>query len=258
MKTKKFFIQKYINNRPLFHAFIRPTEALLFYKNKTFIKSPSLDFGCGDGFFCEAVFGKRKIDVGIDIQNSRAEEAFRLNIYKKNVFYEGKRIPFPNNYFKTIVSNCVLEHIPDLDSSLKELNRILEPGGYFLTTVMTDKWEDSLVGSKLFGKKYIKFMRSVQKHINLFSERMWSIFFEKNGFIIEKKINYFSEQESKYNEIFHYLSLPSLISYKLIKKWVIWPSAYSILIKQYFFKQKYIIKKKFKHTTAVFFILRKK
>ena len=36
-------------------------------------------------------------------------------IYKKISFYDGDTIPYPNNYFNTVVSNCVLEHIPNIN-----------------------------------------------------------------------------------------------------------------------------------------------
>ena len=96
----EYFIQKYVENRPLFMALIRPQEAMLFYKNKKIIKQPILDFGCGDGFFSKIVFGKKVIDVGLDITNSRAKEAEKNGIYKRVTFYNGKTIPYPNNCWK--------------------------------------------------------------------------------------------------------------------------------------------------------------
>ena len=99
------------------------------------------------GFFYRTGFWKGKINVGLDLfNNKRVEEAKKENVYKKISLYDGDTIPYPDNYFNTIVSNCVLEHIPDVKSSLKEIQRVLKPGGFFITSVMADQWEDNLLG----------------------------------------------------------------------------------------------------------------
>src|SRR3989339_1936064 len=121
MKNKDYFIRKYLENRPMFLAIIRSQEAVLFQKHNYVIKGKVLDFGCGDGFFTEIVFGKGKIDVGLDLKNSRALRADENKTYKKVVYYDGKKIPFPDKYFSTVISNCVLEHIPNLKQSLSEI-----------------------------------------------------------------------------------------------------------------------------------------
>jgi len=218
-KDIKYFIRKYIENRPLFMALIRPQEAMLFYQNKKTIKQPILDFGCGDGFFTETVFGKKSIDVGLDLINSRAEEAEKKGIYKKVAFYDGKTIPYPDNYFKTVISNCVLEHISDLDVVLKEVYRVLKPNGIFMTTVMTTNWEKHLFGSKILGKIYVNWLRKKQEHFSLLSEQKWNSKLGKCGFTIKKTEGYISPKNANYLDLFHYLSLPSLIIYKLFGKW---------------------------------------
>lgn len=206
----------------MFMAIIRSQEAMLFQKHQKYIKNKALDFGCGDGFFANLVFGKNIIDVGLDLfDNKRIEEAKKENIYKRITLYDGKTIPYQKNSFDTIISNCVLEHIPNLKFSLKEIYRILKPGGYFLTTVMTDQWEKNLFGSKLFGKAYLDYMRKTQEHINLLSNKQWRNYFKKPGFKEIKAIGYMDKKSSFWLDIFHYLSIFSLIRYKLFGKWVL-------------------------------------
>ena len=208
-------------------ALIRPQEAILFYKNTKIIKQPVLDFGCGDGFFAETVFGKTIIDVGLDLANSRAIEAKKNRVYKKVTYYDGKTIPYPNNYFNTVISNCVLEHIPNLDKALEEIYRVLKPGGIFMTTVMTNEWEKHLFGSKILGKFYVDWLRKIQEHFNLLSEQDWKSKFEKNGFTINKIGGYVSPKNALYLDLFHYLSIPSLFFIKVFHRWTI-PSTSSI------------------------------
>lgn len=223
MSKIKYFIKKYLENRPAFFALIRPQEAQLFEENKKYIKSPILDFGCGDGFFAKLVF-EDQINIGLDLKdNLRVNEAIKNKIYKKIVLYDGNKIPYPDNYFQTVISNCVLEHIPNLNLSLKEIYRVLAPGGFFMTTIMTNKWENYFFGTKIFGDWYKNFMKKKQEHYNLFSEERWTEEFIKTGFEIIKTIGYLSPKTSMWIDIFHYLSLPSLISYKLFKKWILFP-----------------------------------
>ena len=250
-----FYINQYLYNRPAFMAIIRSQEAMYFQEYLDLIKPIVLDYGCGDGFFAATVFGKRKIDIGLDLKNSRAQEAKQNRIYKKVVYYDGRKIPFPDNYFSTIIANCVFEHLPNLQSSLKELNRVLKPDGYLLTTVMNNKWNNYLFGKKFFGKKYCNFMKNNQQHINLFSTQKWNIIFNKNGFTIYKQSDYLKKYSASWLDIFHYLSIPSLLSYIFWKKWVIFPF---LNIQLYSKKIIKIVGKEDKSQgAAIFYVLRK-
>jgi len=48
----------------------------------------------------------------------------------KLVIYDGKDIPFKNDFFDLIISNSVFQYINEMDVLFKELNRITKPGGY--------------------------------------------------------------------------------------------------------------------------------
>lgn len=90
---------------------------------------------------------------------------------------EGNKLPYPNNYFDVIVSNAVLEHVSDVKSCLKEMNRIIKPGGiayhvlhnyYSLTgahvpnkIVSNNPW-----GHLLGNKDYISYLRLSKIYLN--------------------------------------------------------------------------------------------
>ncbi|KKP60338.1 MAG: hypothetical protein UR54_C0014G0006 [Candidatus Roizmanbacteria bacterium GW2011_GWA2_34_18] len=258
MKKIDFFIKKYLENRPMFMAIIRSQEALLFQKYHNFIKGKILDFGCGEGFFAKLVFGKYKIDIGLDLfNNKRIEEAKKEKIYKKIILYDGDTIPYPDNSFDTIISNCVLEHIPNIGFSLKEIYRVLKPGGYFLTSVMTDQWENHLFGSKIFGKAYLNYMRKTQVHHNLFSNNQWQNCFKKTGFKIQSIDGYLYKKSAFYLDLFHYLSIGSLINYKLFNKWVLFSIPFLNSIKTWFIKKVISGENNHDNPSALFFVLKK-
>jgi ubiquinone/menaquinone biosynthesis C-methylase UbiE len=217
-----FYLKQYLRHRPLFLSLIRSKEAFLFSK---YLKSgePILDIGCGDGYFANMAFGGRRIDVGLDIPESRIAEAKTAGVYKKLVAYDGKKIPFDKSYFATAISNCVLEHVQDLKTVLSEVYRVLKPNGVFYTTVMTKEWENNLFGTLILGNLYKKWMRKRQVHRNLLTNKEWDLAFQKAGFIIRTRIGYLSPQACKLIDVCHYLSLVSLATYKLFGKWVVFP-----------------------------------
>ncbi|OGG13467.1 hypothetical protein A2773_00485 [Candidatus Gottesmanbacteria bacterium RIFCSPHIGHO2_01_FULL_39_10] len=218
----EYFLKTYLRERPLFLSLIRAKEALLYQKYLP-LKKPILDVGCGDGFFAKVAFGKKYIDVGLDVEDSRVEEAKNLGVYKKIVIYDGQKIPFPDKYFSTVVSNSVLEHVSDLDIVLKEIYRVLKPGGLFITIVMAKPWEENLFGAKLLGDFYKKWMRRKQVHVNLLKKEEWDNEFRKAGLKIGETVGHLTPISCRWIDLLHYISIPSLLSYKLFGKWVLFP-----------------------------------
>lgn len=218
MTIQRYLID-YLQERPMFLSLIRAKEADLFSRFLP-LRNPVLDVGCGDGFFAKLVFGR--VAVGLDIKESRIGQAKAAGAYRKIVTYDGRNFPFPANQFGTIVSNCVLEHIADVRSVVDEMYRVLAPGGMALVSVMAKPWEDHLVGSMVLGHAYAAWMRKKQVHMHLYTNNEWRRVFLAAGFRVEKAIGYLSPAGCRLIDIGHYLSLPSLLTYGLFGKWVLW------------------------------------
>lgn len=217
----KHYLREYLRARPLFLSLIRAKEASLYEAYLPF-KGPVLDVGAGDGFFARTVF--KTIDVGLDVAQSRMEEARGLGVYKKLVAYDGVHFPFKDKMFTTVVSNCVLEHVPGLREVIRESYRVLKPGGKLIVTVMARPWEEHLVGALVMGNTYRNYMRRKQVHLNLLTAQQWRSAFTKAHFRIENEIGYLSPASCKLIDICHYLSVPSLVTYVLFKKWMLFPA----------------------------------
>lgn len=231
------FTQKYLAHRPAFFALIRPVEALLMSKHEKYLQDPVLDYGCGDGFFADLVFADQRIAVGLDMTQSRINQARDKTVYQQLEAYSGQTIPFADNSFSSVISNSVLEHVPDLNRALTEIARILEPNGYFLTTVMTSNWDRYLLGGKVcqrllgrfnpdWGQVYQRWWRSKQEHHQLLTARQWRDRFSQAGLTVIEEVGYLRPGTVAKMELLHYLSLPSLLSYRLIGKWVLWSNWY--------------------------------
>lgn len=95
-----------------------------------------LDLGCGGGFVAEEL-AKRGADVvGVDpadplleVAQMHAQDSGLRIIYKRGT---GEFIPCENESFDIVVCVDVLEHVDDLSAVLKEVERVLKPGGLFL------------------------------------------------------------------------------------------------------------------------------
>jgi SAM-dependent methyltransferase len=92
------------------------------------LKGQILDFGCGIKPY-ESLFDVDKY-IGVDYVG----EGETYSKEKVDFIYDGKTLPFSNESFDGIFSSEVAEHIFNLPDILKELNRVLKPGGKILLT----------------------------------------------------------------------------------------------------------------------------
>ena len=98
-----------------------------------------LDLGSGAGndcFVARAIVGEKGQVTGIDFTDAMIEKA-RINNQKlgfTNIeFIKGdiEEMPLQDNSYDVVISNCVLNLIPDKQKAFKEIYRVLKPGGHF-------------------------------------------------------------------------------------------------------------------------------
>jgi len=86
-----------------------------------------LEVGCGTGLILKEVAPLADYAVGLDISAgmlSHAKER-ELNVIQSSA----TAIPFPDNHFDLVYSFKVLAHVPDIELALREMARVLKPGG---------------------------------------------------------------------------------------------------------------------------------
>lgn len=96
-----------------------------------------LDIGCGAGvdtLLAAMMVGPSGKVVGVDIVSEmlqRAEENLKRTNLKNVTFKKtsGEQLPFEDDSFDVLISNGVVNLIPDKTATLKEAMRILKPGG---------------------------------------------------------------------------------------------------------------------------------
>ena len=90
-----------------------------------------LDVGCGDGFYDRRIARRGAIVDAIDARAERLALALRWNPHPRVRFHHmpAEALEFPDGHFDKAVSICVLEHIPDDEGALRQIHRVLRPGG---------------------------------------------------------------------------------------------------------------------------------
>ncbi|MCL5999836.1 MAG: class I SAM-dependent methyltransferase [Chloroflexi bacterium] len=206
---------------PYFRAILRAVESR-FYENLPIV-APVLDLGSGDGSFAAQTFA-RPLDAGIDPWFAPTQEALRQKAHRVLALAQGAHLPFADGTFQTIVSNSVLEHIPDLNPVIVDAFRVLRPGGYLLFCSPSDHFTDWLLGAKILGEPYRRWFNRISRHQHCDSPATWQRRLEAAGFQVERLWYYFSPHALRTLELGHYFGLPNLVAKKLFGRWVPFPS----------------------------------
>ena len=220
---------RHLRDLPYFRAMVRAVEDS-FYQDLD-LPSPVLDLGCGDGHFTSVAFD-HPLDVGLDPWWGPLLEARTRNAYRMLLRSDGAKIPFPDNYFASVVSNSVLEHIPHLDLVLEEVARVIRPGGWFVFCVPNHRFPKLLLGTQTFNRLgwrkaadwYSRFFNRISRHQHTDSLTVWKKRMDQTGFTIEKHWDYFPADALHRMEVGHAFGLPALVSKKLTGRWILSPS----------------------------------
>lgn len=111
-----------------------PTEHAGIKKGDTVV-----DLGSGAGndvFIARAIAGDEGKVIGLDMTEEMIEKANSNNAklgYKNVEFKFGdiEQMPIENDFADVVVSNCVLNLVPDKIKAFSEIYRILKPGAHF-------------------------------------------------------------------------------------------------------------------------------
>ena len=104
-----------------------------------------LDLGCGEGRHIFGVMEKfpNLKCIGLDPHIESLDKAFEGLKFLESIsntktnFLSGSAysLPFSDDSFDLVVCSEVLEHLHDYKDAIKEINRVLKPGGQFLASV---------------------------------------------------------------------------------------------------------------------------
>ena len=147
-----------------------------------------LDIGSGGGldvFLAARKVGPKGKVIGLDMTEQMVEKA-RKNARKGNYnnvefkLGEAENIPVKDNSVDLVMSNCVINLVPNKEKAYREIYRILKPGGRFvISDLVTEKELDesirdnpeklvACVGGALTEKGYIGVIKKAGfKNVNI-------------------------------------------------------------------------------------------
>lgn len=213
---------------PAFRALIRAMEARLFDAIPE-METPILDLGCGDGHFAES--NGLKNDFGIDLTWVSLKEAQSRKVYPQLQQADATRLPFADGSFGAVMSNCVVEHIPDIDQVFREAYRVLRPGGSFVLSVPNDRLNDGFFITKFLkalgwvgsAERYKTWFARLQVHFHLYSPDQWRKKLETTGFKVEQQVGYMSPRATGLFDLAHFYGAPDLVVRRFTGHWVLAP-----------------------------------
>lgn len=104
-----------------------------------------LDLGCGWGATVNYLYEKHHIKaVGIDPSEKLIEVAKKEYDYAGFFLGKGENLPFEDESFDSVFAECTLSLMDDLDSTMKEVFRVLKEGGWFVITDVYAKNPDAV------------------------------------------------------------------------------------------------------------------
>jgi len=174
-KSSFYGYSKYIEEKDCIRSTFKRRLRVIDHLSK---KGKLLDIGCAYGFFLELAKEDGWDANGLEISKhaySYARNKLKLRV--KNMPLENAKIK--SNSFDVVTLFDVIEHVPDPQSMIKEIKRIVRPNGLVVITtpnigtfaakVLGDKWEE---------------VRRVREHIYFFSGKTLKSMLERNGFQI--------------------------------------------------------------------------
>ena len=106
--------------------------------------APVLDLGCGTGEVARCVLRSHWPVDGLELVANEARVAHESGVYRAVIRADGTRLSVASSAYGAVYSHSVLEHIPDDLGAIREVARILRPGGRLVFTVPAPAFADRI------------------------------------------------------------------------------------------------------------------
>lgn len=109
--------------------FLRRSLYSALYQQRSVLSGVLLDFGCGRKPYKNLFSVQNYIGVDIEVSGHPHRNS------QVDVFYDGKTIPFSDQYFDCFLCSEVFEHLFNLEQILSEIHRVTKVGGRGIITI---------------------------------------------------------------------------------------------------------------------------
>jgi SAM-dependent methyltransferase len=138
-------------------------------------KGRLLDFGCAAGYFLELAASRGWDSHGSDVGAWAATAAARRGVKNLRVGHL-RELEFPAGYFDVVYAAQIFEHLPRPLDDLREIRRILRPGGLLYIDVPNYQTIPILTGRDDF------MLNAPPQHLNYFTPTTLATLFSSGGF----------------------------------------------------------------------------
>jgi SAM-dependent methyltransferase len=223
------YLRLHLKSVPAFRALLRSIECRLFAQLGD-LPEPILDIGCGDGHFASIAFPTRRL-VGIDLDPVTLAEAAARQVYVQVLHGSAVMLPLASATFATVISNCAIEHVPDLNGLLAEAHRVLQSNGRFIFGVPSQYFAQFLLGSTIFQSvgarelavAYGEWFHRHSQHYHVYAPQQWQTILANHAFSVENWYYYMPPVGHRIFDLLHYMGVPNLITHQLTGRWTLWP-----------------------------------
>lgn len=187
-KMKLNAIEKFLMNNPIRSFVQRKKEAAIFEElGGKAVGQKVLEIGCGRGVGTEIIFDRfgaaevHAFDVDPEMVELAGKRLAKYSTGKLRLFVgDAEMIDAPENSYEAVFDFGIIHHIPLWQNTVKEVARVLKPGGKFYFEEVTQKGLDRWL------------YRTFLKHPtdNRFSGEEFVAELEKNGIEVGKNFTY--------------------------------------------------------------------
>ena len=141
-----------------------------------------LDIGCATGMLVESLKEAGWDASGVDLCRESAEYGMAhrgIRIFVGTL----EEAVFPAEAFSVVHFSHLIEHVPDPRAFLREVNRVLRPGGLaVITTPNIDGFQ-----ARLFGRQW---RSAIADHLTLFSKKTLGRMISDSGFDVQQTVTW--------------------------------------------------------------------
>ena len=207
------------------------------------LETPLLDVGCGDGLFWEAAGETARTDgerlrglMGIDV-NPHELRIASLRLGREGGAVRRVDISGPHGTmddiasatYPTILANCSLEHVRQIDRAFRNLHGLQRESGLFHLFVPAPDWTDTLRLKRLLsgmhprlGMLYGAMWDGFFQHHHLYPHYVWRHLLESSGYHVETLQGIGSFHANRLFARWAAPSFPAFLYKELFKRYPTW------------------------------------
>ncbi len=95
-----------------------------------------IDVGCGAGAYVDGAMARARNYFPCDLSFGMLQGLAPPNLPRVNL--DAQQLPFAHESADVILANHMLYHVPDKDTAVREINRVLKPGGTLLAATNSE------------------------------------------------------------------------------------------------------------------------